>query len=89
MITIEHDASGSSVWGSDDWPSAVYALGMHAPRYPMPALTGIVEYVNYPDALEIIITDCDERYDPRLCFAVMRHDSFVIDDYPHDSPNYR
>jgi len=44
MITIEHDNSGSSVWDPDDWPSAVYALGMHAPHYPVPSC--IVHVVN-------------------------------------------
>lgn len=68
---------------------AKYLTGEAPPRYPVPALIGVVEYRNYQDALEIIITDCDEKYDPRLCYAVMRCDGFVIDDYPHDSPNYR
>lgn len=69
--------------------AAQYAAGLVQPRYPVPSLIGVVEYHDYQDALEITITDCDERYDPRLCYAVMRPDGFVIDDYPHDSPNYR
>ena len=60
-----------------------YLKGNRPPNYPMPAMIGEV-YIGTDD---IIICDCDESFDPRLC--IEQWNGKVYSDYPHDSPNYR
>lgn len=65
MITIQHDQSGSSVWGSDDWSSALYALGMRTPRYPMPATIGVCVIGKTVAWIE----QADKPFPPRVVWA--------------------
>ena len=69
-----------------------YLTGKKLPNYPVPALIGPVIHSYEPCGriLELIVTDCDDAADPRLCIAVLGYrGNEVITDYPHDSPNYR
>lgn len=66
-----------------DW----YILADVPPHYPVPAMIGRVDYYYSKRYYDIIVTDCDERFDPRLFIEIC--DDELITDYPHDSPNYR
>lgn len=86
--------NGVVVYVTREHAKRLYRRGDMPANYPVPAMIGKVMFDYWPrvggllECLDVIVTDCDERADPRLVITVIGRNE-VFTDYPHDSPNYR
>lgn len=82
--------NGTVVYVTDKHRDRLYKRGDMPPNYPVPAMIGKVEYLSDWQAVDTIITDCDETFDPRRVITVFRDGRIFTDECPeYRSPNYR